>query len=367
MKSSLREDNRLHWFVMRCQNAEKIEAFINEYNADAEVSNDDKVEDLFIPALAIRRRMVTREAVDLDVKDPRQHDQDRKNNELRSVMRHYVFLYARPSAFDRLDHHLPTQYWNMGHTRLFHYCDYMGEAITVPDDTMTRFISGCLEYLEHFEIRTKEAAISEGLLVTVRKGAFKDFKAEILNIHYKADGVRFTIAIRFFANDKYIYINDRRPEDVILTGQSESLVFNDDFIDRIQTALLSVFSRQVHKKETPKSHDLDLQQLRQLYYLRHAIIDDPLRSLQLDALMSLCASLSKNEPEKSKYNRIIKQRLKALRQQPDHSPEGEAYLLAALAVSTKSPDYRDDLKRLLRHHLPTHPVLNRFLSLIRKL
>ena len=374
--TAIRKENKPHWFVMSCRDAEKIEAYIDKYNANELVAPDDKVEDLFIPALAIRKRKLVR-AVNDDpdfVDKRRPADEDIKSNEMRSTLRHFVFLYTRPSAFDRLPNHLPTQYWNMGHTFLHHYNDASGRAITVSPKMMNIFISGCLEYLEKFEIHSKETEITNGIEVTVREGAFKDFKAEVYNVHYKNDGIRFSIAIKFFANDKYIRIHDRRPEDVVLANQ-DSPVFSADFIDRIQSGLLDILHRRLDKAHyTDKAKAADVHQLHQLYYLRHAIIDDPLRSIQLDALMSICASLLKNPVEKSKYNRILKQRLKDMRSQQSSATmlssvtrkTAQAYLLTALYISTKDAKYRTELKPLVLQDLPHHAPLRTFLSLIRK-
>ena len=261
---------------MRCRETEKIEAFIEEYNAAKNVFPDDKIGDFFIPSLVIRKKIA---------------EEDRKSKEMRSTLHNFVFLYVRPSAFDERNNCITTQYWNTGKTHLSFYNDRNGESITVRPEMMNVFINGCLEYLERFEIQTKEAEIEDGIEVTLRKGAFKDFKATVYNVHYKACGIRFSIAIRFFANDSYIHIHDLSPADVTLADK-ETPVFSDEFIERIQSTLLTILRRRKHKKETEKSRKEDIQQLHRLYYLRHSIVDDELRATQLDALMSICASLT---------------------------------------------------------------------------
>ena len=368
MNAKKRKENRLHWYVMKCQDAERIEAFIDEYNNDEAVVPDNKVEDLFIPSLAIRRRVVQRGATDkYEVGHSlAAEDTDVKNNKMRNVLRRFVFLYVRPSAFDRLEHHLPTQYWNTGSTQLRHYRDGEGNEITVDNEKMSIFISGCLEFLEKFEIHAKDSQLAEGVQVTVRNGSFKDFQAEVYNIHYKSSGIRFSIAIKFFANDRYIHIHNCRPEDVVLSDE-QSPVFSADFIDRIQSNILSILRRQVHKNETAQSREADRRQLQQLYYLRHAIIDDPFIQVQLDSLMSICASLSKNNVEKSKYNKIVKQHIKGLRNQEASMQQQTAlaYLLTALYISTKDARYRTELKQIVMDKLPANGTLREFLSLIR--
>lgn len=354
---------------MTCHRPEKIEAYLDQYNTSTDLGENEKVLDYFIPALAIRRRKVTRSVEEERSGNTdttkRKQDEDRKSNELRGGIHKFVFLQASSAALDKLH----GQYWNTGATCLWHYRNKEGGEIIVRDELMRKFINGCLEYGEKFELRTKDTDIDEGMKVTVRQGQFKDFEAEIYNVHYKGDGVRFSIAIKFFANDQYIHIHDRTPDFVTLHDQ-DSFVFNADFIDRIESTLLTILSRRVKKKEAdPKTIKTENEQLQRLYYLHHAIIDDPLLNTQLIALMAICAILSKNALEKSKYNRLLKQRIKDLRQQPadTQNQTALAYLLTALFLSTKDPKYRRELKTLVLQQLPEHPTLRKFLALLRQL
>ena len=367
MRTATRKENKLQWFVMTCRQPEKVEAYLDEYNADVEHGAEDKVSDSFIPSLAIKRRKVTR-GVDEDqsISDVIRHreDKDRRSNEVRGSVRKFVFLQVRPSGLEKIRR----QPWNLGDIHLWHYRDGEGEEITVRDDMMRRFMNGCLEYGEKFELRTKDADITDGIKVTVREGEFKGFEGEIYNVHFKGEGVRFSIAIKFFANNQYIHIHDRTPDFVTLPEQ-ESLVFNASFIDRIESSLITILSRRVNKKTA--TADLlaeEDQQLHNFYCFRHVIIDDPHLNLRLDALMSICATLSKNNQEKSKYNRILKDNIKLLHQQVADTPHQTAlaYQLTALYLSTKDATYRDELKPLILHQLPHHSSLHQLLSLLRR-
>jgi len=340
INSSILKSNEPCWFVMRCHDAKAMEALVDEYNADGEVSALDKVQDYFIPSLVIGQRTGL------------------------------AFLFVRPSAFGRMGERHTLQDHSAGRLRLLFYNDNKGEAITVRPEMMRLFILGCLEYRERLEVHAKAADIAEGISVTVRRGAFKDYKAEVYDIRYRAGGIRFSVAIKFFANQGYVHIHDLGPEDVQLTDR-EMPLFSDDFLDRIQTTLLEILARQVNRKETAESRADDMRQLRQLYYLRHAVVDDPLRAAQFDALMSICASLMGNAQEKSKYNRIVKERLKGLRdgkenENPNENTIAEAYLLTALYISTKDAEYRTRLKAIVMQQLPEHKALRAFLSLVRR-
>ena len=340
MRTAIRKENKLHWFVMTCKRPELIDDCLDKYNADVETSQDEKVPNSFIPSIAIMRK------------------------ELRGSIRRFIFLQVRPSGLEKLR----TQYWNIGDTHLTHYRDGEGQEITIRDDMMQRFINGCMVYGQKFELHTKDTDFVEGMKVTINEGTFKGLEGEVYNVHFKGDGVSFSIAIKFFANDQYIHIHDRTPDFVTLHDR-DSIIFDANFIDLIETSLLTILSRRVNKK---KADDATLakedQQLTHYLYLRHAIIDDPQLNYRLDALMSISATLSKSAQEKSRYNSIIKQNIKTLRQEePDITTQTAlAYQLTALYLSTRDAQYRDELKPLVLHQLPEHPALRKFLSLVRK-
>lgn len=334
------KENNPFWFVMRCRETEKLETLIEQYNADRETPPEDRVEEYFIPSLVVGQRVGI------------------------------VFLYVRPSFFDRCNAPAAARYWKSGRVRLTFYRDGRGEAITVRPQLMKTFVNGCLEYLERLVVPARDAEIADGIEVTVRRGAFKDFKAEVYDVHYRANGICFSLAIKFFANDRYIHIHNLVPDDVKLAEQ-ELPVFSDNLVDHLQTTLLDILRRRVYRKETDATRKADLRQLRQLYLLHHATIDDPLRAAIFDALMSICASLLGNSQEKGKYNRKIKQRLKELSchdisgEEPARQ-EATAYLLTALYISTRDAAYRNELKTLVLQHLPNHKILREFLSLVRR-
>ena len=368
MRTKTRKENKLQWFVMTCKRPERVEALLDAYNADEEIAEDEKVADSFIPSLAIKRRKVKKEDNDdQTISDILRHreDENRKSNEVRSSIRRFVFLQMRPSGLDKMR----SMCWTAEGTSLWHYRDGEGKEITVRDALMRRFINGCLEYGEKFELRTKDADISEGIKVTVREGEFKGFEGVVYHVHFKGDGVRFSIAIKFLGNDQYIHIHDRTPDFVTLQDK-ESAVFNVDSIDRIESTLLSILSRRTNKiavnAETLAEEE---QQLRNLYYFRHAVMDEPLLNMRLEALMSICATFCKNSQDKSKYNQILKENVKALRQQTEdiHHLTALAYQLTALYLSTKDAGYRDELKSIVLHQQPEQPNLRRFVSLIRKM
>lgn len=337
INSEVRKANQPCWFVMRSRDVKKIDAFIDQYNADTEVLPENRVEEFFIPSLVVQQPI------------------------------NLVFIYTRPSAFDRGNDAIYSRYWGSGRTSLSFYTDSKGEAVTVRPQLMNVFINGCIEYYERITIHAKDGEITNGIEVTVRQGAFKDFNAEVYDVHYKANGVRFSVAIKFFANSQYIQIHDLCPDDVKLVSD-DLPVFSDSLTERIQASILDIIRRRVYKKETKETQEADRQQLHQFYLLHTAVFDDLLLAAQFDSLMSICATLIGKRREVGKYNRKIKQRIKELGSQEINQEilTAKAYLLIALYISTKDACYRNEVKAIVMQQLPTHKALREFLSLIRR-
>lgn len=365
MNKETTERNELHWFVMRCRRAEKLERHFQTFNESCK--EDDRIEEYFIPALVIRQRKVLPHSDGDGYSHPVSRPGEAastESNTMRSTLRHFVFLRVRPSAFESIC----CERWNGGSTRLYHCRDGKGQELVATDSTMRRFMDACLEYGGKFDVITQSRPITEGVTVIVRDGAFKDLEAKVVNVQFQGDGVHFSMAIRLFSNS-YAYVHDCRPDDVILRDE-DSNVFSAAYLDRIQDSVFSILRLRVNGQETEEMKDADTQQLREYYRLRHATITDPLLSVRFDAMMSICASLTGNKSGKSKYNKLLKRRLKDCEikdPSAESNSESMAYCLTALFISTRDPKYRSELKSLVSQHMSAGHRLHAVIAIIRKL
>lgn len=369
MNVQRKRENALQWYVMRCRRAADVAADIDAFQRNPSIPEQDRIADYFIPARAIERQSVGRYAPGRHQSKAESLRQEAalRSNAIRNTLSRFVFLQIRPSGLARL----ASQSWNGEAKRLFHYRDYDGEEITVSQTMMARFMQACMEYGSKLEIcsvrPTREDIITKGLAVTLREGALAGLEAEVVALQYKAEGLRFTVAVKLFSNGSYAYVHDRRPEDIVVS-EDDAYVFNADFIDRVEDSLLTILKRRIKHKETPQEMEDNQQRLRSYYQLHKAVIDRPDLALRFDALMSVCASMLRINSAKTKYTKVLKQRLKQLRRQPDAYAEPArclAYLLAALFAGTKDPVYRDELKTVVQTRLPADDILRRHLAILR--
>ena len=363
------KDNKLEWYVMKCRKGADVAANIDGYNNNPDLKEQNRIADYFIPAKTIERQSITKLTSDArQTKEERLRQETAlRSNAIRNTLRSFVFLQIRPSGLAVL----ANEPWNGDNKRIFHYRDHRGDEVTIAPKMMTRFIEACMEFGSKLEICTvqdrQESEITQGLKVTVREGAFAGLEAEVVALQYKSEGLRFTIAVKLFSNGSVAYVHDRKPEDVIIS-EKESYVFNADFINRIEDSLLTILKRRIKHKETPEEQEFNNHQIRSYYQLRNASIDKRDLALRFDALMSICASMLRSSSAKAKYAKLLKRRLKEVRQQStgdNDQPRCLAYLLSALFLSTKDPVYRDELKTIVKGQLPSTDILQRHLVILR--
>ena len=338
--------NKLEWYVMRCHKAEQADKLIDDFNKTA----DDicQVVDRFIPAVHFRKNANSRPE---EVK-------------MGNTLRRFVFLKVRPTGLYALDQ----ENWQRSRDlRIYHYRDRGGHELTTTDAMMNRFKDACVEYGAKFEICTLPSAFDEiikGITVKVRDGAFKGLDAEVVEVHNQGNAVRFTIAVKLFGNN-YAYIHDCQKQDVIISD-SDIPVFSLRFVSQVEAFLLETLRQKVRDKHLS---DEVTTQLRDYYRFCNATFaDDHLRD-RFDALMSVCASLLRNTSGKTRYNKRLKLRKKALADQPATAATQTslAWLLIALFVSTRDAGYRTELKSLVSSMTaPSHSICH-FLAVIRKL
>ena len=312
MTPEKKKKNQLQWYVMRCRKAADVVNLINAYNLDPEVEALDRIDNFFVPATAIQRKPKPKRSTEDDYsdRDRAKIEAAEKNNTVRNALRYYVFLLIRPSGLETLRN----QRWNGGERHIYHYRDSNGNEITATQAMMDRFMDACLEFGNKLEICTLTKDIHEGLMVKVRDGALAGLDAEVVNLQYKADGLRFTIAVRLFADGNYALVHDQKPEDVIVPD-NESFVFNSDFIDRMENGILTILRRRIKHKEDKEERDSNNEQVLQYYRLHKAAIGDKHLAIKFDALMAICATLLQIPSARTRYTKLLKRRLKDLRRQ----------------------------------------------------
>lgn len=343
------EDMR-QWFVMTHLEPQKLESRFIDINAERVRRNEDPV-NYFMPYLVLER---------LD-----EGFGSLENNEIRAALRRYVFLRTTDGQLQDI----LQESWNQGRMRLCRYKGQDGRQAVISDSMMQRFINICLDRRERFGFHSHVPEITKGMEVIIRRGAFKDLKAEVFGVSHTAKGVRLELSVEFFAHTQDIHLYDRTLEDIVLTSD-DAFVIGSDYISKIQEILLLALEHKVNGyKGDEEARQEDMRKLNMLYLYRHMRIGNDRSRTQYDALMLLCAALRYDREGKSLYNAIVKSHIKDLQQNIATPVDIETITLlyVALFVSTKDNEYRKQAKELVKQEKQNNPILLRFISLIRQM
>ena len=316
----------------------------------------------FIPYLVLARQKVTTAGRDTYTAAGQTADREKANNEIRNALRRFVFLQASESDINAL----LKEPWNQGHHRLHYYKDASGHIATISGPLMQQFIHGCMQQRERFDIHPHTRRIEKGMTVTIRRGAFKDLTAEVYEITHTASGIRMTLSVEFFGGTQDLRLYDKTPDDIYLDAADEPMLFQSDYLLRMQQVILTALEHKVTRYsglDADEERRADMRKLNILSISHTVESSDPLLLAQYDALMLMCASLQSDRAACSLLNGKVKAHIKALEQYPQSQSslqpaEVLAYLYIALFVSTKDPAYRKAAKSILRTPSPHTPHLS---------
>ena len=403
LTDTIKTDDGAHWYVMTHLEPAEIDENLRRVR---ENEGAEAFETYFIPYLFIKRRLADHGAAEADNdafqgwRDPLEVSE---NNAIRSELKRYVFIRGTVQQMRAL----VTADWNrFSRLHLQHYRDAFGREATVPELIMQRFIRACTDQMEKFELRPTVATIMVDTEVVIRRGPFKSVKANVTEVHHTDHGVRLTLSIPFFANSRDIYLTDYTPDMVSVIGDGADII-GPDFIDRIQSKVLSILSRRVHHKETDATRIADARTLSRLYGYRHSTIQDDDSDAIFQSLMLIVARLRFDQEGQTLLQRRVQtlltwDRSGCLMSQTQttalspvrgpqsssaapssdsmtsqtqttalslvrgpQSPAALTMLHIALYIATQDPRHRIAAKTLIRDNAQTSPHLRRFLSLIR--
>ena len=149
----------------------------------------------------------------------------------------------------------------------------------------------------------------------------------------------------------------------------------NDFIERAQNKILTVYEHRVHeagRKEADKAADkeklADIRKLNEAFHYNMYTVENKSAHAHFRALMLICAHL---RHDKFAVERIREEVLSLLSDMNQNSPskaatDTRAYLWIALYITTGDPSYRDAAKEYVRTHNPKSQKLRKFIYLMRK-
>ena len=365
-----------HWFVLTTIDPKDAEEQLTREN----IRRDSVGADLFrfvVPAQLLKRR-VSRQLpvvrhdggtlVSVDEVNPRNLQAVRQNNEIRSALRRYLFVYGKGSEIERF---LDSDWNKYHHNHLQFFRDFEKKRAIVPQKTMDEFVKMLADKRLNFELLPAVGDLHKGEPISFRNHAFEGYTAYVVESRRTKTGHVVTVELDLIGNTLRLKVYGVRDEDIIhLDTDRTKYSKNNELIKRNQSQLLSILSRRINKKETDESRMNDAQTLNTMYAtrFRHFDENETVAYRHFVSQMLICACLRHDREDIAEYAQKAFSELSEIGRQSESkaATDVRARLHAALFLATGNPEYRTQARTYIREHQPKSDKLKSLVRLISK-
>lgn len=317
----------------------------------------------FIPYQFLKRHSTSLPHVN-DATVPGSSTMVRANNEIRSILRRYVFVRSTEEQLSSFLHGDWNQYSN---NRLQFFLDRTRSKVTVNDSMMDRFMEACSDLRLKFEICTPIDDIETDEEVVLNTTPFRGERAKVLEVHHTPHGVDLTLGLQIFSGSILLRLTEVSERDIIRYESGNRKIDSRHLIDNMQRRLLQILSRQVHGKHTTRSLQRDHSTLDHLSSFRPPLAKKASSARHFLALQLICAFLRKDDITCRELSEKAKSELSIIEADDKQKATScvQAYLNVALYIATGNPTYREAAKSYVKERQPSSQALRRFVSLVR--
>ena len=281
------------------------------------------------------------------------------NNELRDYLHNFVFIKATKREIDELVN-MP---WNRtGRLHLVHYCNRSGIPIKTTQEEMQPLLKFFIEQHQKFSFIPYSDDLAANDTVYICRGAFKEYKASVIEVLHKADGINLTLGIPMFNNEVMMKLYDYLPSDVEIRGKLEHL-FDPIFLQSMEADLLDILRCRVLRRETDETHVEAMTKLNAYRILHYLKFEDSAMHRYFQTLMLLCATLCK---DRSVMNNLIPIIQRTIESSKSPKSDDECFRLAVLFFATKNVDYRKATREYCHNQEVHSPSLMAIIPLVKK-
>ena len=362
-----------HWFVLTTFDPKDSEEQLRREN----VKRDDAGLSVFkcvVPAQLLKRR-VSREWAgeqdddSLDITDPRNRQAVRQNNEIRSALRRYIFLFGRESEIVKF---LDGDWNKYHHNRIQFFYDSERKRSFVAQKTMDEFVKMLADKRLSFELSPALDNLRKGEPIRFRNNVFAGKTAYVVESRHTKNGHVVTVELDLIGNTLRMKVHNVRGEDIIHLDDGEHTKYakNNELIKSNQKKLLAILRRRINKKETEESRMDDMLTLNTIYATRFRCFEEAetVAYRHFIAQMLICVCLLHDQDEITAYTDKVMAELAEINKQSESkaATDVRARLHAALFLATGKPEYRAHARAYIRDHQPKSDNLKSLVRLISK-
>ena len=329
------------WYVMTALDPQRTDELLAEVNHRREAQGRSLIQ-RFVPYQFLKRRIASDNpedtAEDGRYFNPKNRRDVQANNQLRSILRRYIFVKA---SLPDIEHLLTAQPTAQDFRTLWFCLDKSKHRIIVPDSSMERFINACCDMRLQFEVWPAISGLEKNEEVILNTTEFKGQHARVLEVYPVAGGdVELTVGFHIFADTALVKLRHIRLKDVLSESKSASASTREanryKFIEDTQRKVFALMSHRIEGGTA-----LDTRTLDKLNAYRYRQFESPTMQAKYTALMLLCTVLCNDSYAKAQFVEKSQAILTDFTYvSEDKRPrETIAYLQSALYVATLSQDY----------------------------
>ena len=380
-----RKEEQRHWYVLTSYDPKDSEEQLRRENLRREDCEAAAFQ-FIVPSQLLKRRVSHElpESDNIEADGPvsdRQEDNStagfdapksrqavRQNNEIRSALRRYLFIYGKESE---LAVFLDGDWNKYHHNHIQFFFDRSHSRTYVPRTTMAEFVKMLADKRLSFELTAGSGDLRKGEPVRFRNHAFEGRTVYVVESRRAKNGNVVTVELDLIKNALKMRVYDVRDKDIIhLDDEYQKYAKNNELIKRNQTQLLSIMSRRINRKETEETRMSDALTLNTMYATRFRHFDETEKAANRHFLaqMLLCACLRRDKDGQEEYTELLLTELSEINKLSESkaATDVRARIHAVLFIATGDPAYRGMARDYIRNHAPKSDKLKTLVRLISK-
>ena len=295
------------------------------------------------------------------------------DQDIRQELHHFVFIHATE---ERIRSIVDAEWNRSARLRMYHYRNHEGQAIKVSSSEMQLLRETIQSRQLKFFFGHAIDEMTVGDTVCVQMAPWVGKKGTITKMAVKKGKLNMTVRIDIADNQWSVNFTDVKEGDVIFDDASKERLLSGNLLKNFEKEMVDILdNKYCHKVSEMEAHR-DTSRVTRMYGYSNITIDNPDDQKRFTALMLLCAYLLTDAPARDAYTSQLQDWLGESNPAPasDVHPSMEAcsstdaYLMLALFVVTRDPNYRDAVKRYLKSHPSDSPdILRHLLKKVKEL
>jgi len=282
--------------------------------------------------------------------------------DIRSELHSFVFIKATEERIRSI----VESDWNRGaRLRLYHYRNHAGKAIKVSSSEMQLLRETIQNRQLKFFFGHALDEMTVGDTVRVQMEPWVGKKGTITKMVVKKGKVNMTVRIDIADNQWSVNFTDVKEGDVIFDDASKERLLSGHLLQNFEKEMVDILGNKYCRKVSEQDAHHDISRVTRMYGYAGITIEGEDDRRRFTALMLLCAYLLNDAEPRDAYTAQLRE---WLGDKTEARTATDAYLMIALFVVTRNPNYRDAAKRFRKSHPDSSPdILRHLLSKVKEL